>query len=125
MISGAIFAADYYFCERTLLTTDGGLNWVHVNIPELPQEDDLHWAEVADFSLVDENYVLTIRYETLETEYSYAKYKFSISIWLLKTNFSFSKDVSLVTKLHILSNNGLHALLFEINEGNTIIGLKI
>ena len=75
MISGGIFAADYDFCERTLLTTDGGLNWVHVNIPELPQEDDLHWAEVADFSLVDENYVLTIRYETLETEYSYAKYK--------------------------------------------------
>ena len=75
LISGDIFAADYDFCERTLLTTDGGLNWVHVNIPELPQEDDLHWAEVADFSLVDENYVLTIRYETLETEYSYAKYK--------------------------------------------------
>ena len=75
LVSGGIGPADYDFCERTLLTTDGGLNWVHVNIPELPQEDDLHWAEVADFSLVDENYVLTIRYETLETEYSYAKYK--------------------------------------------------
>lgn len=75
LITGGIGSADYDFCERTLLTTDGGLNWVHVNILELPQEDNLHWAVVADFSLVDENYVLTIRYETLETEYSYAKYK--------------------------------------------------
>ena len=75
LITGGIGSAYYDFCERTLLTTDGGLNWVHINIPELPQDDDLHWAVVADFSLVDENYVLTIRYETLETEYSYAKYK--------------------------------------------------
>lgn len=75
LISGGIGPADYDFCERTLLTTDGGLNWVHVNIPELPQDDDLPWAVIADFSLVDENYVLTIRCEPLETEYSYAKYK--------------------------------------------------
>ena len=76
LISGAIFGADYDFCERTLLTTDGGLNWVHVNIPELPQEDDLHWAEVTDFTSVDGAYILTIQYETPEGTDGYAKYKF-------------------------------------------------
>ncbi|MBQ9131222.1 MAG: hypothetical protein IJX62_01955 [Clostridia bacterium] len=75
LISGHIFAADYDFCERTLLTTDGGLNWVHVNIPELPQDDDLPWAKVTDFAQVDGSYILTIRYETPEQTYDYAKYK--------------------------------------------------
>ena len=75
LISGDIFATDYNFCERTLLTTDGGLNWVHVNIPELPQEDDLHWAEVTDFTSVDGAYILTIQYETPEGTDDYAKYK--------------------------------------------------
>ena len=75
LISGGIGPADYDFCERTLLTTDGGLNWINVNIPELPQDDDLHWAVVADFAQVDESYILTIRYETPEGNYDYAKYK--------------------------------------------------
>jgi photosystem II stability/assembly factor-like uncharacterized protein len=75
LISGNVFATDYNFCERTLLTTDGGLNWVHVNIPELPQEDDLHWAEVTDFTSVDGAYILTIQYETPEGTDGYAKYK--------------------------------------------------
>ena len=75
LISGAIFGADYDFCERTLLTTDGGLNWVHINIPELPQEDDLQWAEVTDFTSVDGAYILTIQYETPEGTNGYAKYQ--------------------------------------------------
>ena len=75
LISGGIGPADYDFCERTLLTTDGGVTWVHVNIPELPQDDDLHWAEATDFTSVDESYILTIRYETSEGIYDYAKYK--------------------------------------------------
>ena len=75
LISGGIGPADYDFCERTLLTTDGGLNWVHINIPELPQEDDLQWAEVADFSLVDGSYILTIRHGTAEGTDVDAKYK--------------------------------------------------
>lgn len=71
LISGGIGPADYDFCERTLLTTDGGLNWVSVNIPELPQDDDLHWAVVNDFSPVDSSYILTIRCEILEADYVY------------------------------------------------------
>ena len=61
LISGGTGPADYDFCERTLLTTDGGLNWVHVNIPELPQDDNLERAVVTEFTLVDESYILTIR----------------------------------------------------------------
>lgn len=75
LISGGLGPADYDFCERTLLTTDGGLNWVIVSIPELPQDDDLHWAVVSDFTLVDASYILTIRYEISEADYAYAKYK--------------------------------------------------
>ena len=75
LISGYIGPADYDFCERTLLTTDGGLNWINVNIPELPENDDLHWALVTDFTQVDKSYILTIRYETPEGNYDYAKYQ--------------------------------------------------
>lgn len=80
IISGGIGPTDYDFCERTLLTTDGGLNWVHINIPELPQDDDLPWAEIADFTQVDESYILTIRYETPE---QYAQYKLiDLNTWV-------------------------------------------
>ena len=75
LISGGIGPADYDFCERTLLTTDGGLNWINVNIPELPENDGLHWALVTDFTQVDKSYILTIQYETPEGNYDYAKYK--------------------------------------------------
>lgn len=75
LISGGIGPADYDFCKRTLLTTTGGLNWINVNIPELPENDDLHWALVTDFTQVDKSYILTIRYETPEGNYDYAKYK--------------------------------------------------
>lgn len=75
LISGDIFAADYDFCERTLLTIDGGENWVCVDIPELPQEDDLNWAKVSDFALIDGSYILTIQYEAPEGTDDYAKYK--------------------------------------------------
>lgn len=83
LISGNIFADDYDFCERTLLTTDGGLNWVHVNIPEMPQEDDLQWAEVSDFTQVDGSYILTIRYGTAEGTDVDAKYKLlGLNTWI-------------------------------------------
>ena len=75
LISGNFFAADYDFCDRTLLTTDGGLNWV--NVADLPQVDELLWAIVIDFVRVDNSYVLTIRYTASEStgEYGYAEYK--------------------------------------------------
>ena len=83
IISGNIFAADYDFCERTLLTTDGGLNWVHVNIPEMPEEDDLEWAEVSDFTQVDGSYILTIRYGIAEGIDDDAKYKLlGLNTWI-------------------------------------------
>ncbi|MBR2020335.1 MAG: hypothetical protein IKA05_08055 [Clostridia bacterium] len=83
LISGGSGPADYDFCERTLLTTDGGLNWVHVNIPELPQEDDLQWAKVADFTQVDGSYILTIRYGTPEGTHVDAKYKLiDLNTWV-------------------------------------------
>ena len=75
LISGGLGPADYDFCERTLLTTDGGLNWVIVSIPELPQDDDLHWAVVSDFTPVDASYILTIRCGISEADYAFAKYK--------------------------------------------------
>lgn len=79
LISGNIFGADYDFCERTLLTTDGGLNWV--NVSDLPQINDLQWSIVTDFSRVDNSYVLTVRYIAKESngEYDYAEYKLTDS----------------------------------------------
>ena len=83
LISGKVGPADYDFCERTLLTIDGGLNWVNVNIPELPGNDNLHWAEVTDFTQMDNAYILTIRYETPEENYDYAKYKLiDLNSWM-------------------------------------------
>ncbi len=83
LISGNIFASDYNFCERTLLTTDGGVNWVNVNIPELPQDDNLPWAKVTNFTQIDEFYILTIRYETPEGTHVDAKYKLiDLNTWV-------------------------------------------
>ena len=75
LISGNYAAADYNFCQRTLLTTDGGHNWV--NVADLPQINDLQWAIVTDFTQVDDAYVLTVRYTASEAtdEYGYAEYK--------------------------------------------------
>ena len=75
MISGNYFATDYNFCERTLLTIDGGHNWA--NVADLPQINELAWAIVDDFSLVDGDYILTVRYTAseLENTYAYAKYQ--------------------------------------------------
>ena len=79
LISGDIFATDYNFCERTLLTTDGGLTWLHVSIPELPQDDNLPWAKVTNFTQIGESYILTIRYtkseENFTCTYDYAEYE--------------------------------------------------
>ena len=81
MISGRYWADDYSFCKRTLLTTDGGLNWV--NITRLPQIDALSGTEVTDFIQVDDAYILTIRYETSEGNYDYAKYKLlELNTWV-------------------------------------------
>ena len=81
IISGRYWADDYSFCKRTLLTTDGGLNWV--NITKLPKIDNLSCAEVTDFIQIDDAYILTIRHITSETNYSYAKYKSSdLNTWM-------------------------------------------
>ena len=83
LISGNFFGADYNFCERTLLTTDGGLNWV--NVADLPQINDLQWATVADFTRADDTYVLTIRYTASEAneKYGYAEYKLiDLNTWV-------------------------------------------
>ena len=69
------------YCERTLLTIDGGLNWF--NIADLPEINDLAWAVVTDFVKADNSYVLTVRYTAKEgsleygtsDEYGYATYK--------------------------------------------------
>ena len=47
LISGNVFGYGYNFCERTLLTIDGGLNWF--NVADLPEINDLAWAVVTDF----------------------------------------------------------------------------
>ena len=83
LISGNFFAADYDFCDRTLLTIDGGINWVHV--ADLSQINDLQWAIVTDFTRVDDAYVLTLRYTMQEAsgEYGYAEYKLiNLNTWI-------------------------------------------
>ena len=83
LISGHFFADDYDFCDRTLLTTDGGLNWV--NVADLPQVNELPWAIVTDFVRVDNSYVLTIRYPASEStsKYGYAEYKLiDLNTWI-------------------------------------------
>ena len=83
LISGNFFAADYNFCERTLLTTDGGLNWIHV--ADLPQVNELLWAVVTDFKQVGDSYVMTVRYTVSEStgEYGYAEYKLiDLNTWI-------------------------------------------
>ena len=83
LISGNYFANDYNFCKRTLLTTDGGLNWVHV--ADLPQINELLWATATDFTQVDDAYVLTVRYKSSDVngEYGYAEYKLTeLNTWV-------------------------------------------
>ena len=83
LISGNFFAADYDFCDRTLLTTDGGLNWS--NVADMPQINDLLWASVTDFIPIDDGYVLKIRYTASEAtdEYGYAEYKLTdLNTWI-------------------------------------------
>lgn len=89
LISGDIAAAVYDFCERTLLTTDGGLNWV--NVANLPEINDLKYAVITDFTKVDDSYVLTVRYTTVEAglesgsanEYGFATYQLiDLNTWI-------------------------------------------
>ena len=83
LISGEFFAACYNFCERTLLTTDGGLNWF--NVENLPQINELLWAVVTDFKQVGDSYVMTVRYTASEStgEYGCAKYKLvDLNTWI-------------------------------------------
>ena len=73
IVSGRYWADDYDFCERTLLTIDGGLHWV--NIAEMPQMYSLCQPEVTEFVQDGESYILTVRHKISETDYEYAKYK--------------------------------------------------
>ena len=79
----------YDFCERTLLTTDGGLNWF--NVADLPEINDLEYAVITDFTKVDDSYVLTVRYTAVEAnlesdsanEYGYATYQLiDLNTWI-------------------------------------------
>ena len=88
LISGNAFASDYNFCERTLLTTDGGRTWAHV--ADLPQINDLLWANAIDFTLLNDTYdiyVLKIRYtaEIEPHEYGYAEYILFQNTWIRVT----------------------------------------
>ena len=89
LIFGDIAAGVYDFCERTLLTTDSGLNWV--NLSDLPGINDLKYAKVTDFTKVDDSYVLTVCYTTVEAglesgtsdEYGYATYQLiDLNTWI-------------------------------------------
>ncbi|MBE6628230.1 MAG: hypothetical protein E7629_04815 [Ruminococcaceae bacterium] len=71
LIYGHIFASDYNFCERTLLTTDGGINWFYIS--DLPLIEDHCLVEVIDF-IQDKDYILTVRYLNSENNYEYLKY---------------------------------------------------
>lgn len=82
LISGNYFGADYNFCERTILTTDGGLNWVKV--AGLPEINELQWAIATDFKQTDDAYILTVRYTVSEEngELGYAEYKLTdLNTW--------------------------------------------
>ena len=82
LVSGNFFGYDYNFCERTLITTDGGRNWV--NVADLPQINELLWAIVTDFEQVGDSYLLKVRYTASEEsgEYGYAEYKLNdLTTW--------------------------------------------
>lgn len=84
IISGEYWAADYNFCERTLLTTDGGLHWV--NITGLPQINDLYAAKIIDFKESGGYYILTVgQYdEGIESVYMYKM--IDQNTWILINN---------------------------------------
>ena len=89
IISGEAFAADYNFCERTLLTTDGGLHWV--NITGLPQINDLYAAKIIDFKADGDSYILTVRpgndgTGNEGTEYIYTYRFVDLNTWILINN---------------------------------------
>jgi hypothetical protein len=75
LIYGRFFAADYNFCERVLLTTDGGIHWFYITAALI---DELAYAEVTDFTLVNGIYTLEIKYD-----YGYASYQSSdLKTWI-------------------------------------------
>jgi hypothetical protein len=81
IISGRYWANDYDFCERTLLTTNGGRNWECIST--LPKINILSSPEVTDFTKQEESYILTVRHITSENGYEYAKYKSSdLNVWM-------------------------------------------
>ena len=81
IISGRYWADDYDFCERTLLTTNGGKNWECIST--LPKINILSSPEVIDFTKYEGSYVLTVRHITLENGYEYAKYQSSdLNTWM-------------------------------------------
>ena len=79
IISGDYGAADYNFCERTLLTTDGGLNWV--NLTKLPQITDFYAAKITDFIQDGESYILTVRQKDSGIEYVYTYKSSDLKTW--------------------------------------------
>ena len=84
IISGEAFAADYNFCERTLLTIDGGLNWVCLE--GLPQINDLYATNIVDFKADGDSYILTVRPDNEGTEYIYTYRFVDLNTWILINN---------------------------------------
>ena len=82
IISGGYGPSDCDFCERTLLTTDGGVHWG--NITALSQIDSAFLgAEITDFTPIDGSYILTIRDRASSSDYIYAKYQSSdLNTWI-------------------------------------------
>ena len=81
VISGRYWADDYDFCQRTLLTTNGGRNWECIST--LPKINNLCSPEVIDFTKYEGSYILTVRHITSENGYEYAKYKSSdLNVWM-------------------------------------------
>lgn len=80
VISGRYWADDYNFCQRTLLTTNGGRTWGYIST--LPKINSLYSPEIIDFTKCEEYYVLTVRHIISENSYEYAKYKsLDLNVW--------------------------------------------
>ena len=80
IISGAYGGADCNFCERTLLTTDGGANWV--KMMGLPQIDNLSAAHITNFMQDGDSYILTVRQKDAGIEYVYTYQSIDLNTWI-------------------------------------------
>lgn len=65
ILSGRCFANDFNFCERTFVTTDGGMTWSC--LPRIPEFDEGYpEVHLEDLRREGGRYVLTVRYGAIE-----------------------------------------------------------